>query len=132
MKASSSLPGSLPAPDLYQFLLRAEPVSDYSVYTFPGNIRRHYERLRRFPQGLLVLGDAWCSFNPAYGQGMTVAALEALKLDQMLQARSTQTTDALGLLFFKANRTVDLAWSFAANADLAYPEVEGKRWLSPQ
>src|SRR6185436_2055054 len=80
--------------------------------------------MERFPAGLLVFGDAICSFNPVYGQGMTVAALEAAALQETLSA-GTQT---LAPRFFKAASSVlDGPWSVAVGNDLRFPHVEGKR-----
>jgi hypothetical protein len=44
----------------------------------------------QLPEGLLVLGDSICSFNPLYGQGMTVAAIEVGVLRQLLSQRAAQ------------------------------------------
>lgn len=117
---------SLPASDLAQMLNRLEPISEIITHKFPGSLRRHYERLARFPDGYLVLGDAICSFNPVYGQGMTSAAMQAAALDQLLTAR----TGLAGLWrdFFKAAaKVVEIPWQLAVGEDFRFAETEGKK-----
>jgi 2-polyprenyl-6-methoxyphenol hydroxylase-like FAD-dependent oxidoreductase len=115
---------SMTAPEIHQVVTTAEPLSDFLTYRFPASQRRRYERLSRFPQGLLVFGDAICSFNPVYGQGMTVAAQEAAALDECLK----QGLDNLAPRFFKAAATVaDVPWDIAVGNDLRHPAVQGPR-----
>src|SRR6476661_963892 len=76
---------SLRDPFLYETLKEARPLSSISGNRSTENRLRHYERLARWPGGLVVLGDAACALNPIYGQGMTAAALAALTLDRCLR-----------------------------------------------
>jgi len=77
---------TLASPALYQAIKDAEPCSPICGSRQTGNRLRHYERLTRWPEGLVVLGDAVCVFNPIFSQGMTVAALGAETLEQALRA----------------------------------------------
>jgi len=114
-------------PDVHTAIRAATPASDLHRYRFPASVWRHYERLRHFPAGLLVFGDSICSFNPIYGQGMTVAALEADALRRCLHAGH----DDLARRFFRAAaKIIAPAWQLNAGGDLALPEVPGHRTLA--
>ena len=102
----------------------AQPLSEHAGYGVPSSRWRRYDNMRRFPSGLLVLGDAMCSFNPVYGQGMTVAAMEAEALHRCLTAGADGLTRRY---FHAAAKIVGNAWQLAAGGDLALPEVEGPR-----
>jgi 2-polyprenyl-6-methoxyphenol hydroxylase-like FAD-dependent oxidoreductase len=115
---------SLPAPDIYDVIRDAEALTDPLPFKYPASCRRRYERLERFPDGYLVFGDAICSFNPIYGQGMSVAALQALALAAALNGGR----DRLAPRFFaSAAKVVDNPWLMAVGGDLRYPDVEGPR-----
>lgn len=110
--------------DVWQELLAAEALSSVATYRYPANRRRRFERLSRFPRGLLVLGDAVCSFSPAFGQGMTMSALQALALDRAL-ARGD--VDLARRFFAGAAAAIDDAWTMTRLFDLAMPHVAGPR-----
>jgi 2-polyprenyl-6-methoxyphenol hydroxylase-like FAD-dependent oxidoreductase len=116
---------SLPAPDIGDLVAEREPLAQGRLHRFPSNRRRHYEKLRRFPQGFLVIGDALCSFNPAYAQGMTVAAVEALALRELLAG--TPGADLAPRFFRRAAKIIDVPWDIAGGGDLRLPDVPGPR-----
>ncbi|MEK9517862.1 FAD-dependent monooxygenase [Streptomyces venezuelae] len=113
----------LPHPVISDWMARAEAVSP--VYGFRGgaNVRRRYDRPGRRPAGFLAVGDALCSFNPIYGQGMAVAALTAVALRAALaDPRRTPTTRRVQRALFDASRQ---AWDISAGADKKMPGATG-------
>jgi 2-polyprenyl-6-methoxyphenol hydroxylase-like FAD-dependent oxidoreductase len=117
---------SLPRPEIYDVLRHAEPLGDVATFGFPSSIRRRYEGLKRFPPGLLVLGDAICSVNPIYGHGMSLAVMQALALHDSLES-ATLLDRVWQPYFAAAANAVDGAWTIAAGADFAFRGVIGTR-----
>ena len=116
---------SLDAKEIYQTVKDSVPVDDAVTFHVPASIRRRYDQLTRFPEGYLVIGDGVCSFNPVYGQGMTVAAMEAVALAEHLDRGPARPIE-----FFKEQKPiVDVPWDISAGGDLAFPGVQGKRTL---
>ncbi|WP_369383115.1 NAD(P)/FAD-dependent oxidoreductase [Streptomyces sp. cg36] len=117
---------SLRHPLIGELLTSTRPVTHISGFRDTANQRRHYHRFPSLPAGLLVIGDASTTFNPLYGQGMTVAALSALALrkawpgDHLGSAECRQIQRAIA-------RTADLPWTVCTAEDIRYPGAKGPR-----
>lgn len=121
---------TLAVPDVYQAIAAAEPLTPIATHKFPANIRRHYDGVKPFPERFLIMGDAACSFNPIYGQGMTVSAREAMVLDELLRERTRQGAglDGLPACFHKKIvGIIDSAWGPTTGEDFRHEEAMGER-----
>jgi 2-polyprenyl-6-methoxyphenol hydroxylase-like FAD-dependent oxidoreductase len=120
---------ALRTPTIYNAISHAKRLDGVARYGFPESVRRHFERLDGFPRGLLPIGDAICRFNPVYGQGMSVAALEACLLKKLLERLGEDGDPIAGLAptFFAEMQTlIETPWSVAM-LDFAFPETRGQR-----
>jgi len=117
---------TLPAPDIFNIISKEEPLTEITTYKYPASLRHHYEKLKRFPEGYLIIGDAVASFNPIYGQGMTSAIMQTRALNNVLEQQPA--LQGLWRAFFKqAARVVDMPWQLAVGEDFRYPETEGTK-----
>jgi 2-polyprenyl-6-methoxyphenol hydroxylase-like FAD-dependent oxidoreductase len=118
---------SLPDPILAELIAGAEPLTDPVTYRFPSSRRRLFERLQRPPAGYVTLGDAICSFNPIYGQGMSCAAMEAGALDRALAQHGAATAEMARDYYAATARIIATPWRFAVGGDFAHPATTGPR-----
>jgi 2-polyprenyl-6-methoxyphenol hydroxylase-like FAD-dependent oxidoreductase len=120
---------ALRTPTIYNAISRAKRLEGVARYGFPESVRRHFERLDIFPSGLLPIGDAICRFNPVYGQGMSVAALEACLLQRLLE-RLGGDSDPIARLaptfFAEVQALIETPWSVAI-LDFMFPDTRGQR-----
>ncbi|URN18383.1 MULTISPECIES: NAD(P)/FAD-dependent oxidoreductase [Streptomyces] len=115
--------GRLPHPVLRDWMAEAEPVSPVYGFRDTANVRRRYDRPGRRPAGFLAVGDALCTVNPIYGQGMSTAAMAAVALrDALADRRRTPTTLRVQRALLRASRQ---AWDMSAGADKAMPGAAG-------
>ncbi len=113
----------LPHPVVHRWLREAEPLSPVSGFRRTANVRRRYDLPGHRPAGFLATGDAVCTFNPVYGQGMAVAAMSAVALRDVLgDPRRTPTTRRVQKALLGASRQ---AWDISAGADRKMPGVIG-------
>ena len=116
---------SLATKRLYDAIKSAKPLGAVHGYRNTVNRMRHYDKLARFPEGLIVIGDAYAHFNPTYAQGMTVAALSADALAQVLKRRPGAVS-GLGREFQKrAAKVLAPAWTMTTTEDLRWETTVG-------
>jgi 2-polyprenyl-6-methoxyphenol hydroxylase-like FAD-dependent oxidoreductase len=119
----------LPVPDLYNVISQAEPLSDPIKFEYPRQVRQRYDKLERFPNGLLVVGDAMCSLDPVFGQGMTIASQEARALDGALSVK-TDNAEALRIAFFVAcQHIIETPWLVTKSEALRFKNMPGEHPL---
>lgn len=120
----------LPSQAIHQQLKNAKPLTDVKTYKYPEESRRHYEKAE-LPDGLVVVGDAACSFDPVFGQGMTVAALEAQALEKSLRARQKDGAPILKgfpkRFHRRTARILKTPWLLATSEAFRWPLTEGRR-----
>jgi 2-polyprenyl-6-methoxyphenol hydroxylase-like FAD-dependent oxidoreductase len=116
---------SLRSPALYTALEAAEPLTPVVSHRATENRMRHYDRLGRFPDGVVAVGDAVCAFNPVYGQGMSAAALGAEVLDRWLRQEAHCTPGGGRVFQRRLARATAPAWQLATGADYRFRAVAG-------
>lgn len=120
---------ALRTPTIYNAISHAKRLDGVARYGFPESVRRHFERLDVFPRGLLPIGDAICRFNPVYGQGMSVAALEACLVRRLLESPGEDSDPIAGLamtFFAEVQALIETPWS-VATLDFVFPDTRGQR-----
>jgi 2-polyprenyl-6-methoxyphenol hydroxylase-like FAD-dependent oxidoreductase len=120
---------SLRSPLLYDSIKDARPVTSIYGYQRTENRRLYYERLARWPDGFVVMGDAACAFNPVYGQGMTTAAVGAQVLDRCLRDQGGRSVSELAGRRFQKTlaRATATPWLMATGEDFRWETTEGGR-----
>lgn len=128
-EAFLKLAQSLPQPHIYDYIREAEPLGEIRTYRFPAQQRRRPDRIAGLPGRLVMLGDAYCRFDPIYGQGMSVAAMEAELLQRELAALANGSgLDTLHRIYYRGLvKLTDYPWEAALTEAFRHPAIPGDR-----
>lgn len=120
----------LTTPTIFEALRHADAPEGIRHFGFPASLWRHFEQMPRLPRGALPIGDAFCRFNPIYGQGMSAAAQQARLLQDVMH-RAAAESDPLGAaqagFMAGVESVLRTPWEMSTSADLAFPETRGER-----
>lgn len=112
-------------PEFYEAVKAATPVTQAYGYRKTDNHRRHYEKMDRWLENFIVVGDAACAFDPIYGQGMSVSGMTALALREGLKKSNGNLTGFAHQFQREVARIVEPVWLLATGADLEWEGTEG-------
>jgi 2-polyprenyl-6-methoxyphenol hydroxylase-like FAD-dependent oxidoreductase len=112
-------------PRFQEAIRGAEPISQPYGYQGTSSCWHHYEKLDRWPERFVVLGDAFCAFNPIYGQGMSAAAMSAAALADRIRHSKSGLDGVAKPTLREIGKITQGIWLLATSADLAWPETEG-------
>jgi 2-polyprenyl-6-methoxyphenol hydroxylase-like FAD-dependent oxidoreductase len=118
---------TLPTGDIADIFGHEAPVGPIITHRFPSSQWRHFEKVRSHPAGFVALGDAICSFNPVYGQGMSSAARQALALRVSLANTGWDSPDQPTRFYKAAAQVIANPWAIAVGGDFGYPETTGPK-----
>jgi 2-polyprenyl-6-methoxyphenol hydroxylase-like FAD-dependent oxidoreductase len=122
-----AITATLPSREIADVLADTVVPSPVLTHRMPTSQRRHVERLARMPAGFVVLGDAICSFNAVYGQGMSSAALQAEALGRSVQRHGVASPSLPRAFYRRSAKVVDVPWKLAATSDFADPRTTGPK-----
>ncbi len=124
---------SLVSPEVYEVIANATPVSPIWGYRHAENRLRRFDRLERYLEGFVALGDAVYALNPVYGQGMTLAAIASQLLGECLskQGSGDQLSGLAETFQKRLSKELMMPWQTATNEDMRWPDTEGKQALDP-
>ncbi|KUI19194.1 oxidoreductase [Mycobacterium sp. GA-1285] len=111
-------------------LRQATPLGEMAFHRYPTSRWRRYDTLDRFPAGIFPFGDAVVSFNPTFGQGMTMTAIQASNLRSLLASGDPDVPRRLAKATAKTTWPV---WVMTAIGDLTLHNATGesKWWYKP-
>ena len=118
---------SLRHPIVGELIARAEPLGPVHLTRSTANTRHHFDKLPRWPDGFVVIGDAVASYNPVYGHGMSVAARGVLALRDRLARDGMRPAGAATALQRTVTRLTLDAWNQATATDARFPGAIGPR-----
>ncbi|MDM5267705.1 FAD-dependent oxidoreductase [Bacillus wiedmannii] len=106
------------------FLNKAEGITDIKTYKIPYQVRRRFDLVNNVPEGLLVVGDAQCRFDPVFGQGVSVAAMEAHQLQLLLQGRKQLDKTFTQQFYKKAANIIETPWDMTTTEISRHPQLK--------
>ncbi|MBT2216865.1 glutamate synthase [Virgibacillus dakarensis] len=118
----------LPVSDVVDFLDKVEPISEINIHKIPYQVRRRFD-LASMPDGFVVIGDAHCRFDPVFGQGISVAAMEALALQRLLSADGYHEKGFSKTFHKRISKIIATPWDMATTEVLRHPEIKGDRTM---
>jgi flavin-dependent dehydrogenase len=119
----------LRTPTIYSAIKRAKRLGEIARFGLAASVRRHFERLKAFPRGLLPIADALCRLDPAYSRGMSVAAQEARLLRRLLVTLAAEPDPLASLattFFAEVQALIEKPWAIAS-LDFIFPSVRRQR-----
>lgn len=117
----------LPKLDIYQQLKDATALSRTAVYSVPNITWRRFDKVNNLPEGLLLIGDTICRIDPFFGQGMSIAVLEALTLKKLLVNQNQTNQKLIEAFHQQAAKTISPIWNMVIFEDFRYPATSGKK-----
>ncbi|WP_141540415.1 glutamate synthase [Bacillus cereus] len=115
------------APDFIHFLEQAEPITDIKVHRIPYQVRRRFDIVKNMPEGFLVIGDAHCRFDPVFGQGISVAAMEAEELQMCLKKGKALEKGFTRGFYKRISKIIKTPWEMATTEAFRHPKIKGEK-----